>query len=159
MKNLRTSFLCACLTLGGLCSFAQKGARPIPINQPNLNKPKLFQALPDKIPVNVSNLATLLNTPVGNTVDINLSDKTAFPFKGQVVSVVSKYDNTIQSVVINSTNYNGARLTFSRTTSRDGTVSYSGRIVSFEHGDLFELKNQEGSFVFIKRNFNELVNE
>jgi hypothetical protein len=61
--------------------------------------------------------------------------------------------------VINSTNYNGARLTFSKTSNRDGSVSYNGRIVSFQHGDLFELKNQEGSFVLIKRNFYELVNE
>ena len=141
MKNLRTFFLCACLLLGSLYSFAQ-GSRPIPINQPNLNKPKLFQALPDNIPVSVNNLVSLLNTPVGNTVNINLSDKPAFQFEGQVISAVSKYDNTIQSVVINSTNYNGARLTFSKISNRDGTVSYSGRIVSFQHGDLFELKNR-----------------
>ncbi len=82
-----------------------------------------------------------------------------FKLEGQVVSVVSKYNNSIQSVVINTSNFNGARLTFSRIKKQDGSVIYSGRIVSFEHGDLFQLINKDGEFVLVKRNFNELVNE
>jgi hypothetical protein len=160
MKNLRTSFLCACITICSLGSAAQQQDHTIPINQPNLNKPKLFQALPDNVPVSIDNLATLLKTPMGSTVGINLSDKVTFRFEGQVISAVSKYNNTIQSVVINSTNYPGARLTLSRISNGDGSVSYTGRIVSFKHGDLFELKKQQdGSFILIKRNFYELVNE
>ena len=160
MKNLRTSFLCACITVCSLGSTAQQQDHTIPINQPNLNKPKLFQALPDNVPVSIDNLATLLKTPMGSTVGINLSDKVTFLFEGKVTSAVSKYNNTLQSVVINSTNYLGAQLTLSGISNRDGSISYTGRIVSFAHGDLFELKKQQdGSLVLVKRNFYELVNE
>src|SRR5450432_1358869 len=119
MKNRRTIVLCVCITLCSLGSFAQKES--IPLNQPDNNKPKLFNNLPDKISVNIANLNTLLTTPPGNKVSINLGNDTPFFFQGQVISATSKYKNIIRSVVISSTNYNGARLTFSRTNNADGT--------------------------------------
>jgi hypothetical protein len=157
MKNRRTIVLCVCITLCSLVSFAQKES--IPLNQPNNNKPKLFNSLPDKISVNIANLNTLLATPAGNNVSINLGNDVPFIFKGQVVSTTSKYKNIIQSVVISSTNYNGARLTFSRTNNADGTLSYTGRIISFQHGDLLELQQEKGGFVLVKKKFYDLVNE
>jgi hypothetical protein len=158
MKNLRTSLLCVCIALFSICSFAQT-APALRSSDPNSNKPKLFQSLPENISVSVDNLNNLVNTPVGNSVSVNLSDATKFQFEGQVVSSSTKEDNNIQTVVIRSTNYNGARLTLSRITNADGTITYSGRVLSFQHGDLLELKNQNGHFILVKRKFNDLVNE
>jgi len=157
MKNLRTSMLCVCITIFSLSAFAQD--QRIPINEPNENKPKLFNSLPDYVLVNITNLGTLLNAPVGQDVNINLGVESPFKFEGRVVSTASKYENTIQSVVIRSTNYQGARLTFTKIINPDGSISYTGRIISFQHGDLYELKNQNGQFALIKRKFNDLVNE
>ena len=158
MKNLRTSLLCVCIALFNVCSFAQT-TTALRSSDPNSNKPKLFQSLPENISVSVDNLNNLVNTPVGNSVSVNPSDATKFQFEGQVVSSSAKEDNNIQTVVIRSTNYNGARLTLSKITNEDGTITYSGRILSFQHGDLLELKNQNGHFILVKRKFNDLVNE
>ena len=156
MKNLRTAALCACIMLYNLCSIAQTQIRS---SDPTIIKPKLFQGLPENISINPDNLSSLLNTPVGHAVSINLSDISNFQFEGQVISASSPGENNIQTVVIRSTNYNGARLTLSGIINADGTISYSGRILSFQHGDLFELKNQDGHYILVKRKLNDLINE
>jgi hypothetical protein len=50
-------------------------------------------------------------------------------------------------------------LTISRTTHTDGTITYAGRLMSFQRGDLYELQTRDGNLVLVKRKFNELVNE
>ena len=157
MKNLRTPLLCVCITLCSVNSFAQNPA--IPVNEPDYNKPKLFQHLPDNIPVNAADLNSLMNVEVGRAINVTLSDNSAFRFEGQVVSAVSKFSNSIQSVVIRSTNFNGARFTISKISNADGTITYKGRIMSFQHSDLYELQNRDGQLVLVKRNFYDLVNE
>ena len=157
MKNLRTAALCLCIMLYSLCTVGQN--QVLRANNPDIVKPKLFQNLPEKISITPENLNNLLNTPIGHAVSINLSDDSKFQFEGQVVSASAAEENNIHTVVIRSTNYNGARLTLSKITNADGTTSYSGRILSFQHDDLLELKNQDGHYVLIKRKFNDLINE
>lgn len=157
MKNLRTLALCVTVSFYSLCSSAQ--TEKIPLNEPNYNKPKLFQNLPDNIPVSMDNITNLFGSPTGRSVSLNLSDRSPFQFEGDVVSSVSKYENTIQSVVIRSTNYNGARLTISRLTDENGNISYTGRIISMQHGDLYELKKINDEYMLVKRNFYDLINE
>jgi hypothetical protein len=157
MKNFRVPVLYTCILFCSLCSFAQH--QPIPLNEPDYNKPKLFQHLPDNISVNLAVLIGLLNSPLGQSVNINLSDNSSFLFQGKVISFASKYDNKIQTVVLRSTNYNGASLTFSRITRSNGTITYTGRLLSFQHGDLYELKEQGAGMVLMKKNFYDLVNE
>jgi hypothetical protein len=158
MKNLRTPVLCLSIMLVSTGSFAQTPAADR-INEPDHNKPKLFNALPDYIPVSIENLSALLNKPVGEEISINLGGGQQFVFEGKIVSATSKYSNTIQSVVIRSTNFNGAVLSFSKIINADKSNSYTGRIVSLQHGDLFELKNENGQFILTKKNFYDLVNE
>lgn len=157
MKNLRTSLLCVLAMLSALFTVAQDNK--IPINEPDHNKPRLFDALPSRIPVDVSELNALLDAPMGRTASIALGEETGIRFNGEVVSVATQPDDQVRSVVVRSQNYNGARLTLSRITKADGTVSFVGRIISFQHGDLYELKNESGKMVLIKRNYYELVNE
>jgi hypothetical protein len=157
MKNLRTSVLFVCVMLSCLCSFAQTAK--IPVNEPNLNKPKLFKNLPDFIPVDIDNLKALLGSPTGRNITTNLSVDQPVEFKGQVVSTSNKYDNSIVSVVIRSSNFEGARLTVSMVSNTDGTIRYTGRLMSFEHGDLYELQTLENRLYLVKRNFYDLVNE
>ena len=157
MKTLRTAVLCVSITLYSVCSFAQN--QPVLVNEPDYNKPKLFQNLPDNISISIDKLNSLLDNQAGRGISMNLSDKSQFPFEGQIVSVASKYENSIQSVVVRSTNYNGATLTVSRITNTDGTIRYTGRLMSFKHGDLFELQTKDGNLVLVKKNFYDLVNE
>jgi len=158
MKNLRTIAVCISGMLYSLCSSAQTGNN-VPVNEPNYNKTKLFQALPEKMQASMDNISSLFSEQVGRSVSLNLSGDEAFRFNGDVVSVVSKYENTIQSIVVRSTNYPGARLTVSKITDANGSISYTGRIISMQHGDLFELKSANDQFVLVKRKFHDLVNE
>lgn len=156
MKNLRISLLCV-FTLYSLYASAQnQGLRASGLNA---NRPKLFHSVPEKISINTNNLNNLLNTPVGQTVNINLSNNSTFQFEGNVVSASDEKESNIQTVIIQSTNYNGARLTLSKIRNSDGTTSYSGRILSFQHGDLLEIKNQDGHYILVKRKLNEIINE
>jgi hypothetical protein len=157
MKNLRTSLLCVMALLSALFTIAQDNR--IPINEPDHNKPRLFDALPSRIPVSISELNAILDAPMGRTTSIALGEETGMRFDGEVVSVATQPDDQVRSVVLRSRNYNGARLTLSRIAKADGTVSFVGRIISFQHGDLFELKNESGNLVLVKRNYHELVNE
>ena len=100
-----------------------------------------------------------MGAEVGRPVSLSLSDATVFQFEGIIVSSVSKYENTIQSIVIRSTNFPGATLTVSRITDDTGNISYIGRMLSMQHGDMFELKNENSQFLLVKRKFYDLVNE
>jgi hypothetical protein len=80
-------------------------------------------------------------------------------FAGDVVSTINKYANSMQSVVVRSNNFNGASLSVTKIIAVDGKVSYVGRIISFKHGDVYELQSQNNELVLVKRKFNDLVNE
>jgi len=157
MKNLCTVAICVCISLGSLTAFAQP--TKIPINEPDYNKPRLFQNLPSIIPVSVNKLNNLLSTDQSRPIQTDLSDQSELPFAGSIVSRANAEGNKIQSVVIRSSNFNGATLTISKTINEDGTVTYSGRLISFQHGDAYVLKNQDGHYSLVKKDFNELVSE
>jgi len=114
------------------------------LREPDQKKPTLFTSLPDKISVDISELKSLfVNTAVkGKEANFQFIDKNLPGFNSKIISATSKYNNTLHSVVVSSTRFNGATLTFSSSTTTDGTVSYSGRIVSFQHGDLFILEKK-----------------
>jgi hypothetical protein len=138
-------------------SFAQDR---VVLKEPDYNKPILFSNLPDKIPVETNELKNLFSKTAakGNEINIGFIDKKLPGFNGKIISATSKYNNTLHSVVVSSTRFNGATLTISSTTT-DGTVRYSGRIVSFQHSDLYVLQKEEEQYFLIKKKFHELVNE
>jgi hypothetical protein len=162
MRNLKPLVAAILLSVSSVCAYSQDAA---PVSEPNYNKPQLFSSLPDNIKVDISNLKSLLATSVGDAVTSSLSAEksltsaNSFVFSGQVISTANKYDNKMQSVVIRSANFNGAGLIFSRFTNEEGVTSYSGRIISFEHGDAYELQLIDGDYQFVKKKFHQLVNE
>ncbi len=158
MKNLRTCVLCTCISLCGFIASAQPGK--VIVNEPDYNKPRLFDNLPAEIPVSLENLDNLLHAKTGASIHTVLStDAKTAPFDGQVVSAVMNDNDKVQTVFIRSTNYHGATLSLSRVMAEDGTTRYNGRLISFQHGDLYVLRPKDGGFVLLKKNFYELVNE
>ncbi len=158
MKNLRMSVLCACITLCSLYSVAQ--TQQIPLNEPDYNKPRLFDNLPAEIPISIDNINNLINARAGVAINTTLSaDGVTAPFVGQVVSSISKYDDKLKSVVIKSTNYNGSTLYISKVMKEDGSIRYNGRLMSFQHGDVYVLQQKAAGFVLVKKNFYDVVNE
>lgn len=153
MKHLKKGIYGLLLSV----AFFSASAQTVPVNEPDYNKPKLFQDLPQQLNVVIEQLQNLLNVPVGQSVNFNVS--AGFNFQGQVVSSASKYEGSIKSVVIRSSNRAGATLTFSKITNTDGVVSYTGRIMSFQSGDGFQLAYQNGQYVLVKKQFYDMVNE
>ena len=140
MNSLKRSgpgllFILLCCATG----FAQNRST---INEPDYNKPALFSNFPDKIPVTIDELKSLFTTDAarGNAAAVNFVDKKL-------------------PVVIRSTQFNGATLTLSSSTTTDGAASYTGRIISFQHGDLFVLQRENDQYYLIKKKYHELINE
>jgi hypothetical protein len=135
-----------------------QNAASYPLNEPNLNKPRLFNNQPDEVNVTANMLASLLPKKVGSTVSIELAG--SFKFEGHVVSAVTETGSRLSSVVIRSTNFSGGSLTVSEFKDpATGIISYSGRIISMHHGDLYELQFVNGQYSFKKKNFYDLINE
>ena len=159
MKNLRTYVLCTCITACSLYSAAQE--QKLIINEPNYNKPRVFNNLPEVIPVSIDKLNDLVNSKTGTSISTTFStDAKTAPFEGQVVSAVSKYDDKLQMVFIKSSDYNGATLYISKVTTDDGVIKYNGRLMSnFQQGDLYVLQQKDGGFALVKKNFYDVINE
>ncbi len=158
MKNLFTTVICACLTICSLYSAAQD--QKAVVNEPNYNKPRLFDNLPAVIPVSIENLNGLVNSKAGSSINTTFAtDARTASFEGNVVSAISKYEDKVQTVVIKSTNYNGATLYISRVITEDGTIKYNGRLMSFQHGDLYVLQPKAGGFELVKKNYYDVINE
>ena len=132
-------------------------AQQLPVREPDINRPSLFRNLPDRINCNVDDLTTLLQSEVGRTVSFPFA--ASMNFQGVVSSVTSRFENTLQSVVIRSTNLPGAALSFSKLKKEDGSISYIGRIISFQHGDAYEIILENGQYYFVKKDFYDLVND
>lgn len=155
MINLQLTGICLSLILFCATTSAQSS---IPINEPDLNKPALFTNLPGKIPLDISDLQNLLNTEPGKEITLRINDKVVNSFNGKVISAATKYNN-IRSVVISSGNFNGATLTLSSSIQLNGTVKFTGRIISMQHSDMYELQYQNDQYMLIKKNFYDLINE
>lgn len=157
MKNLWTLAICACMSLYSLCASAQQNA--IPINQPDVNKPKQFDGLPERIAIDIQMINSLFDLTAGRNVSLNLSDAALFRFEGNVLSSVSKYNNTLKTVMIRSSNYPGARLYISKANDERGSAIYSGHILSPQHGDMYEIKNIDNQYFLIKKKINSVLAE
>ena len=153
MKNLLKGIICLSVIFVCLKSNAQAP----PVREPDMNRPSLFQNLPEKISCRVNDLSAFLESEIGRNISFIFSG--TLSFEGVVSSVASKFDNTLHSVVVRSTNFPGAALSFSRIKKEDGTFSYVGRILSFQHGDAYEISQENGQYFFVKKGFYDLVNE
>lgn len=153
MKNLAKGLICLSVFFVGI----KLSAQTPPVREPDMNRPSLFQNLPEKITCRVNDLSALLDAEVGTNVSLAFADNVNF--QGFVSSVAIKFENTLHSIVIRSTNFPGAALSFSKLIKEDGTVSFIGRIISFQHGDAYEITLENGQYYFVKKGFYDLVNE
>jgi hypothetical protein len=155
MRNLKSGILCLALFLCYQIGSAQTAP---PVTEPDYNKPKLFADLPDRISIRVNELEQLLSRPVGGTVSVNLGSST-FNLEGTIVSAASKYNGTINSVVVKAANRGGAVFSFSKTISENGAISYAGRIISLQHGDCYLINNENGQYYLQKKRLYEVFSE
>ena len=155
MKNLTRVLLGFFVSFCCLQSIAQELQKKLPVNEPDYHKPKLFADLPERIDFNPTNFLNLFELKVGDSANVPISS--SFNFAGVVVS---KSDNPgSSSVVIRSTNRLGARWIFTRVTDENNSTKYLGRIISFEHGDSYEIVSENNQYYFKKKGLYDLMNE
>jgi hypothetical protein len=153
MKKLKASALGVLLTVCYLHSEAQE--HKIPLNEPDHNKPKIFNHLPQKMNLKLSEVESVLNYAVGDAIKVKVTDNLLF--QGTVVS--KSEDATVKSIVVKSAQLQGATFTFSKTTKEDGSFNYVGRIMSRNNGDAYEIKAENGQYILQKKNLYELIAE
>ena len=132
-------------------------AQTPPVREPDLNKPLLFQQLPAQLTCRIPDLVSLFRFETGELVSFNVADN--FAINGVVSSTATRENGKIVSVVVRSMNFSGAVLSFSKITPEDGEPYYTGRIISLQHGDGFEIVNQNGTYVLYKKGFYDMINE
>lgn len=157
MKFLKTSALGVLLSVCMLQVAAQQDTKKLPISQYDFNKPKLFKDLPDRINVPLKDFDNVFDFEVGKSVDLPFASN--FQFTGTVVSKAEDVASNVKSIVIKSTNKVGATLALSRMINPDNTITYRGRIMSFKHGDAYEIANENGSYYLVKKGLYDLYEE
>ena len=157
MKFLKTSALGVLLSVCMLQVAAQQDTKKLPISQYDYNKPKLFKDLPDRINVPLKDFDNVFDFEVGKSVDLPFASN--FQFSGTVVSKAEDVASNVKSIVIKSTNKVGATLALSRMINPDNTITYRGRIMSFKHGDAYEIANENGSYYLVKKGLYDLYEE
>ena len=157
MKFLKTSALGVLLSVCMLQVAAQQDTKKLPISQYDYNKPKLFKDLPDRINVPLKDFDNVFDFEVGKSVDLPFASN--FQFTGTVVSKAEDVASNVKSIVIKSTNKIGATLALSRMINPDNTITYRGRIMSFKHGDAYEIANENGSYYLVKKGLYDLYEE
>jgi len=153
MKNLLQGMICLLFMFTCIFSNAQKP----PVKEPDTERPSLFKQLPPQANCRINDLQGLLNNSIGMQVNIQIADN--LQFQGTVVSVANKYDNTVKSVVVRSSNFPGAALTFSKIKKEDGSFYFAGRIISYQHEDAYEIVFANGQYSFVKKGFYDMVND
>jgi hypothetical protein len=98
----------------------------------------------------ISDMESLFDLSTGTMVSAKLSND--FHFNGTIVSKSGNTETTVRSVVIRSMNRQGAVLTFTRILNDDGSFAYTGRVVSKENIDAYELVQENGTNVLQKKN-------
>jgi hypothetical protein len=154
MKNLQKGAILFLLLFSSAFAFAQEKDL---IQEPDRNKPALFADVAAKFSVDVNALETLLEVPVGQNVNAFLTRN--FNLQGVVVSKSDPSDLSVRSVVIRSTNRNGATMTFTKLRDENGAALYIGRIVSYKNRDAFELSKEENGYVLVKKDLYDLLSK
>lgn len=155
MRNPVKGILCLIAASFCISLCAQKG---FPVREPDMNRPQQFANLPQQLNCNIAELETLLKNETGKSISLTISENLIF--RGVISSLAtSKESVEVQSVVVRSTNFPGSILSFSKISLPDGSVRYTGRIISFQHADAYEINLENEQYVFIKKGFYDLVNE
>lgn len=155
MKLLKTTATLALLTACYLYAPAQ--GTPLPVNEPDYNKPKIFTDLPERLNLKLANLEAALDLPVGASVNTAIAN--GFTLNGTVVSKSNPADPSVKSIVIKSSTRKEATFTFTRITRQDGSTSYLGRMVSKGAGDALEIVKEGTSYIIRKKAYHDIINE
>ena len=151
---LRVFFLCSIVST----SIVQ-AQQPNLYREPDHNRQKIFQQLPDSLIFQPERLVELLERKIGEKVQVPVGIESKLVLTGQVVSITNKYDGRIQSIVIRTNENPDIMILFSRIVSDNGEIIYRGYLRGKESGDLYVAANLTGKWQWIRKGFYDVINE
>jgi hypothetical protein len=132
MKKLYALAYTALLVIVASATHAQTPA----VNQAVAEKPLLFTSLPEKLECNLEEVDKLFMAEIDQKLVIRLNDR-------------MQLDGIVAEKVRRSSNYPNALFTISRII-QDGTIRYTGRIISKDNGDVMVVVKENGKYYFTK---------
>ncbi len=147
--------IAGCVLFFIFCIQAAAQTSPVPVNEPDYNKPKIFNDLPNTMTIRLMDAEKLFGLRAGSSSSVQFTDELFL--KGTVIS--NGESNGMRTIIMKVTNRNNAVFTFTRITQQDGTTSYAGRIMSRENGDALLIKKEDNAFTLNKINLYDLISE
>jgi len=113
------------------------------------SKKLLFSRYPASIACTEAQLSKLFSADKGQQVSLKLSEN--FKLEGPVSNKISKYNNTLQTLVIQLPAYNNMLLAISKRSAANNQTVYIGHLYNSESADGYQLKQQGGNtYQFVK---------
>jgi hypothetical protein len=117
-------------------------------------KPAQFATYPEQLACTEAQLQALFSANAEASIVLSLPGN--FIFKGVVQSNEQLYGGQ-QTVIIRSTNFPGSVFSLSKTADASNNIRYVGRILSFQHSDLYELQAGNSGYTLQKKPFNNVI--
>jgi len=128
MKHNATLLLGLCSLLIGFNSIAQSGS----------TKPSAFTSFPKITYCPASAIANLFSLAPGQPAKIQFGENQIL--EGKIINKISKYNNTLQTVVIQIPAFANSILSISKRTEQDKSEVFIGHLYNNSFADGFQLK-------------------
>ena len=113
------------------------------------SKKAFFSRYPSNINCAEAQLCKLFNAEKGQQVSLMLSDN--FKLEGLVSNKISKYNNTLQTLVVQLPAFNNMLMAVSKRTTANNQTVYIGHLYNHESVDGYQLRQQENNtYQFVK---------
>lgn len=115
---------------------------------------KMLDAVPERVSFHQKIVEEIFHLNAGSSVDIRFNE--SLRITGIIKSNEKVYDN-LQTIVIECTNYNKARLFVSRSIDENNQIKYTGRMLGRGYQDGFELRSDKTGNSITKINIKEMI--
>jgi hypothetical protein len=122
----------------------------------NESKQALFANAAERVSADVNLMQSLFTLQTGKGTTIKFANN--LQLVGHIVS--NETETNLQTITLRCTNFPGALLTISKVTVEDGTVTYTGAILSHQSKDVIMLeKDEAGNYAWQKKNLSDLIQD
>lgn len=115
---------------------------------------KMLDAVPERVSFQQKIVEEIFNLNAGASVDIRFNE--SLRITGIIKSNEKVYDN-LQTIVVECSNYNKARLFISKSIDENKQVKYTGRMLGRGYQDGFELRSDRTGNSITKINIKEMI--
>jgi hypothetical protein len=121
-----------------------------------ISRPYLFKNFPAAIDFSQAQLSNVFSAQAGQNKTLALP--AGLSLSGEVVSNISKYNGSLQTLTIKLPAFNNMLFSLSKRTAKDNSVIYIGHLFSKDYADGYDLKrNDNNTYQLIKVEMNEML--